>query len=500
MQKIVSRTRYSTIPIVNQFPWSSWETKKKPRLLILGTGWAATTILKNLKKNQFETIGTVEYRSLLESTRKICRHSGAHYYAASGEDVDFDKKTVLAVDTDNNKVEIPYDKLVVALGARNETYGIPGVKENVYFCKTIRDARNIRDRLTTIFEKASNPIVSEQERQRLLTFVVVGGGPTGVLYDYLNRDMVYYYPDLVKRHVKVILIQGSAHILNTFDEKISEYTEERFKRQNIKVITQAFVQSVDKTSITYKVKKTDGSLETNVTDYGLCVWSTGIAMHETTQKLSDKLTDQTHKRALNVDSGLRLIGAKDAYALGDCATIVLPNIGDLILSQCNEDMSVDKLNSIINQVTEKHPQSHSFLEGLKQYIGDAPVKLQELKTWFEKTAAKTTTLPATAQVASQQGKYLANKLNKIGKYDSRDWDIVEERFRNFKYQHLGNFSYVGGEAAVLDLGKGKGFGGFSAFFLWRSAYLSRQVSLRTRVLLAWDWTKTFVFGRDISKI
>ncbi|KAJ3250812.1 hypothetical protein HK103_003158 [Boothiomyces macroporosus] len=430
MQKSISRIRYSTVPVVNQFPWSSWETKKKPRLLILGTGWASTTILKNLKKNQYETIvGTVEYRSLLENTRKICRHSGAHYFAASADDVDFDKKTVLAIDTDNNQVEIPYDKLVIALGARNETYGIPGVKENVHFCKTIKDARNIRDKLTTIFEKASNPIISEEERQRLLTFVVVGGGPTGV------------------RHVKVILIQGSAHILNTFDEKISEYAEERFKRQNIKVITQAFVQSVDQKSITYKVKKPDGSMETNVTDYGLCVWSTGIAMHETTQKLSSKLTDQTHRRALNVDSGLRLIGAKDAYALGDCATIVLPNIGDLILSQCHEDMHVEELNSIINQVTEKHPQSHSFLSGLKEYIegfGDSPIKLQELKTWFEKTAAKTTTLPATAQVASQQGYYLAKKLNKLGKYDSKDWENVEERFKNFRYNHLGNFSYVGG--------------------------------------------------------
>ncbi|KAI8898827.1 hypothetical protein BC833DRAFT_588265 [Globomyces pollinis-pini] len=454
------------------------------------------------------TTGTVESRSLLESVRKICRRSNAHYYDAWAEDVNFENKTVLIAESADKKIHVPYDKLVIALGARNETYGIPGVRENVHFCKTINDARKIRDKLTSIFEEAASPLMTDEERSKILSFVIVGGGPTGVefsaeLYDFLNRDLINYYPDLVKRHVRVTLIQGADHVLNTFDEAISNYTEDRFRRQNINVVTNAFVQSVDKNTIVYKTKNSNGTNDIKTIPYGLCVWSTGIAMHEMVKRMSSKLIPQTNRKALSVDPNLNVIGAKDVYALGDCSTIVVPKIGDIVLSQCKEGMTSEELVTVIDGIIEKYPQHSSFLSSLKEHlfkVHGTTWTFETLGDRLRKLDSKTTTLPATAQVASQQGAYMAAKLNKIGRYPERDWQMIESQLKPFKYNHLGNFSYVGGDAAVLDLGKGQGTGGFAAFFLWRSAYLLRQVSLRTRVLLAWDWTKTYVFGRDISNI
>lgn len=69
----------------------------------------------------------------------------------------------------------------------------------------------------------------------------------------------------------------------------------------------------------------------------------------------------------------------------------------------------------------------------------------------------------------------------------------------FAYKHLGSLAYIGGNDAVLDMGKGLVYGGIGSEYLWRSVYFSEQVSIRTRLLLLMDWSKRALFGRDISK-
>jgi NADH:ubiquinone reductase (non-electrogenic) len=98
-------------------------------------------------------------------------------------------------------------------------------------------------------------------------------------------------------------------------------------------------------------------------------------------------------------------------------------------------------------------------------------------------------LPATAQVAQQQGKYLARALN------SRMKGHTAEPFR---YRDLGMLAYVGGNRALADLGEFQGRGRGTWLF-WRSAYLTRIVSLKNKVLVLVDWIKTQVFGRDVSQ-
>lgn len=81
----------------------------------------------------------------------------------------------------------------------------------------IEDAKNIRRRIVDCFERATLPNVSEEERKKILHFVVVGGGPTGVefaaeLHDYINDDLVKLYPG-VKEAVKITLLEATDHIL-----------------------------------------------------------------------------------------------------------------------------------------------------------------------------------------------------------------------------------------------------------------------------------------------
>ncbi|CAN8295186.1 unnamed protein product [Cochlearia groenlandica] len=117
------------------------------------------------------------------------------------------------------------------------------------------------------------------------------------------------------------------------------------------------------------------------------------------------------------------------------------------------------------------------------------------------------TLPALAQVAEREGKYLANLINTMGKagggraYSAKETELGEP----FVYKHMGSMATIGRYKALVDLreskeGKGISMAGFVSWFIWRSAYLTRVVSWRNRFYVAINWLTTFVFGRDISRI
>lgn len=81
-------------------------------------------------------------------------------------------------------------------------------------------------------ELANLPSVSEEERKRLLSFVICGGGPTGVemaaeLYDMIDEDVVDYMPKILREDLSISIIQSRSHLLNQYSEKISEYAEVR---------------------------------------------------------------------------------------------------------------------------------------------------------------------------------------------------------------------------------------------------------------------------------
>ena len=100
-----------------------------------------------------------------------------------------------------------------------------------------------------------------------------------------------------------------------------------------------------------------------------------------------------------------------------------------------------------------------------------------------------TRIPATAQVAEQEGKYLGKALNRIAKNKPAE---------AFQYKHLGMLAYIGGMQALADLSRVKGKG-FYTYLFWRSAYLTRLVSWKNKILVLFDWMKTTVFGRDLSQ-
>ena len=135
------------------------------------------------------TVGTLESRSIIEPTRFITRHKKRAVDFLEGEATDIDVKNKTITISDNSEIKaevgettIPYDYLVVNVGAANQTFGIKGVAEHACFLKEAWDAEKIRTRLMDCIETATFKGQSEEEMRRLLHMVVVGGGPTGVEY------------------------------------------------------------------------------------------------------------------------------------------------------------------------------------------------------------------------------------------------------------------------------------------------------------------------------
>lgn len=523
--------------------------KHKPKLVVLGTGWGSVALLKSLNRGEYHvtvvspsnhflftpmlpsaTVGTLELRSLVEPVRKIVKRIQGHFLKAAAVDVDFSEKLLelesIGPDGEKQRFYLPYDKLVIGVGSTTNPHGVQGL-EHCHFLKDISDARRIRNAVIRNLETACLPTTPDDERRRLLSFVVSGGGPTGVefaaeLYDMLNEDLTKFYPRLLRNEISVHVIQSRGHILNTYDEHLSKYAEDRLAHDHVDVQTNARVKEVQADKIIFTQKTPDGETVTKELPMGFCLWSTGVSQTDFSKTVAAKIETQTNVHALETDSHLRLSGAPlgDVYAIGDCST-VQNNVSEHIISylrtlawEQGKDPSTMKISypqwcSVAKRVKARFPQAADHLRRLGKLFQDydkdksGTLDFGELNELLKQIDSKLTSLPATAQRANQQGEYLGRKFNKLARAEQGlvvngviDGDVDEAVYKAFSYRHMGSLAYIG-NAAIFDFGGWNFGGGLVAVYLWRSIYFAQSVSLRTRCLLAMDWSKRALFGRDM---
>ncbi|CAG8954764.1 hypothetical protein HYFRA_00004689 [Hymenoscyphus fraxineus] len=523
--------------------------KDKPKLVILGGGWGSVALLKTLNPDEYHvtlvsptnyflftpmlpsaTVGTLEFRSLVEPMRRIIQRVKGHFIRASAEHVEFSEKLVELTQKDANGNDVhfylPYDKLVIGVGSTTNPHGVKGL-DNCHFLKDIDDAQKIRNRIMTNLENACLPTTSDEERRRLLSFVISGGGPTGVefaaeLFDLLNEDLTQHFPKILRNEISVHLIQSRGHILNTYDESLSKYAEARFARDQVVILTNSRVKEITPDSIFFTQKGEQGETVTKELPMGFCLWSTGVSQTEFCQNVAAALgTAQTNKHALETDSHLRLNGAPlgDVYAIGDCST-VQNNVADHLVTflrtlawEKGKDpetvqITFSEWREVAQKVRKRFPQAADHLKRLDKLFYDydkdqsGTLDFGELRELLMQIDSKLTSLPATAQRAHQQGQYLGHKFNKMAHAapgmkvnDVIHGDLDETVYKAFEYRHLGSLAYIG-NSAVFDLGGGWNVsGGLWAVYAWRSVYFAQSVSFRTRCLLAMDWAKRALFGR-----
>lgn len=431
----------------------------------------------------------------MEPIRNILRHKKAavKYFEAEATKIDYKEKKVYVRDDSEVKGDsmdsvIDFDMLVVGVGAENATFGIPGVKEHACFLKEVGDAQRIRKKIMDCVETAMFKDQSEEEVKRLLHMVVVGGGPTGV--EFAGELQDYFQQDLLK------WVPGiKDHFKVTLVEALPN------------VLPMFSKQLVDYTESSFKEEH----------------------INVRTKTMVKNVTDKTIEAASTLPDGSKQLET-------------IP-YGLLVWATGNA------VRPVVKDLMSQIPAQKDERRGLK--VNEYLVVKGAENIWAVGDCAIANYAP-TAQVAAQEGAFLARLFNTMAKTDEIEQDLAQlsdsqataksedrnnilaligERQKQlrrtkqvgpFQYSHQGSLAYIGAEKAVADVSWFSGnvaSGGTMTYLFWKSAYLSMCFSseyspsivfrfpdpllissiARNRILVMVDWAKSSIFGRDVSR-
>ena len=343
-------------------------------------------------------------------------------------------KRVLTTDGDS----FPYDYLVLATGSTHHYFGHDDWEMHAPGLKTIEDATEIRRRVLLAFEKAERD-PDPAERARLLTFVVIGGGPTGVemagsISELARTTMRRDFRAVDPTAARVVLVEGHPRVLPGFAETLSARAKKYLEGLQVELVLDAHVTAVTADHIV--ITSDLGGKATTRIDTETLVWAAGVKASPLGKKLADAVAaaggpavEVGKAGHVTVGPDCAVPGVAGVYAVGDMANLKKPD-------------------------GKPHP--------------------------------------GVAQVAIQQGRYVADQIHRaVNGIDSG---------RPFKYWDKGSMATVGRNKAVADVGFVR-FGGFLAWVAWLFIHVLflAQFSNRLLVVMQWSWSY-FTRGRSARLI
>lgn len=309
---------------------------KKQRVVIIGGGFAGLNLVKHLDRHMYDIVlidrhnfhsfpplfyqiassgldpSSISFPLRREIYRKLGAKEGITFIMDYARSVDTEKKMVQC-----ENFSIGYDKLVIANGTTNNFFNMPELERHVFTLKSTPQAIRCRNEILERLERASH-LPNGEGKKRLLTFVVIGGGPTGVEIAGAIGEMKRYilrreYPGIKPSDVNVILVEGAPKILGAMSQKSGEKALKYLNDLMVKVITGVSMKS-------YKdnmVHLSNGeSIPTE-----MVIWTAGV----TGEPLEiTGAPDRGRGNRFIVDGCNRVIGLNEIYALGDIA--IMPNV------------------------------------------------------------------------------------------------------------------------------------------------------------------------------
>jgi len=307
------------------------------RLLILGGGFGGLDVARAVgrsraareywdtllidKENFFQfnpllpavAVGSVETRHIVYPLRQMARHRHIRFHKNKATRIDLSRREV---HLHNNLVE-PFEALVIAVGSETEYYDVPGAAEHTRPFKTIVDAMTLRARVVELFEMAEQAETREQ-RRRLLSFVIVGGGVTGVevaaeLTEMARETLLPKYPSLQRSDLSVTVIEAGERVGNTARPIHSAYVQRFLEHRGVVVRLRSPVARVEPN----RVYLADG---TRVDGFTL-IWTAGVHPPDLVRALP-----LLHERdgRVRVDDRLRALDQagqplENVFVIGDSA-------------------------------------------------------------------------------------------------------------------------------------------------------------------------------------
>ncbi len=300
-----------------------------PRVVIVGGGFGGLALARNLKnkgfqivlidKNNYHTFQPLLYQvataglepdSIAFPLRKIFKkHEHFYFRMAEVTRVDASKKQL-----HTNIGVVNYDYLVVATGSRTNYFGMADMEAESMPMKSIPEALNLRSLILQNFEKAL--LTSSLERQRsLMTFVIIGGGPTGVELagalgelkkHVLNKD----YPDLDLRKMEIHLIEANERLLAGMDKQSSAKAHEYLRELGVNVWLSTSVKQTHDNEV---LTNTDMTFKSDT-----IVWTAGVVG----ATLPGLEAAEVKGGRLRVDEFNQVAGAPCVFAIGDVAAMI----------------------------------------------------------------------------------------------------------------------------------------------------------------------------------
>jgi NADH dehydrogenase len=220
---------------------------------------------------------------------------------------------------------VPFDSLIVATGAQTNYFGHDDWKVWAPGLKTIEDATMVRHKILLAFEAAERTIDPDQ-RRAWLTFVIVGGGATGVelagaLSEIANQTLKHDFRSIRPQDARIILIDGGQRILGAFPPDLSKSAEDQLVKLGARARTGLTVTNVDENGVT--LKSVTGS--EHISSHTV-LWAAGVGVSDFARQLAQKTAAPTDKGGrFKVNGNLTLPGFPDIYVVGDLAYVEMPD-------------------------------------------------------------------------------------------------------------------------------------------------------------------------------
>ncbi|WP_068422778.1 NAD(P)/FAD-dependent oxidoreductase [Janibacter terrae] len=309
----------------------------KHRVVIIGSGFGGLFSAKALSGKDVEVTlvsrtghhlfqpllyqvatGILSEGDIAPATRDIlARDKNVRTILGDVEDIDIEARTVTSRSLGQQTVT-PYDSLIIAAGAGQSYFGNDHFARYAPGMKDIDNALELRGRIFGAFELAETT-TDPQDRERLLTFVVVGAGPTGVemagqIAELSHKTLRHEFRHINPRDARVVLLDGADQVLPTFGDHLGGKARASLEKRGVEIQLGAMVTDVDGTGLDVKYK--DGS--TRRIEAVTKVWAAGVAASGLGAMVADQAGAETDRAGrVLVEDNLTLKGHPEVFLLGD---------------------------------------------------------------------------------------------------------------------------------------------------------------------------------------